>query len=64
MSGLARDKVTKISFAIEVFGKECTMGDSLCFDVDAVELQKIENQETVKGWMPALESHYFFYYRL
>ncbi|RHL12713.1 MULTISPECIES: glycoside hydrolase family 9 protein [Bacteroides] len=53
MSGLARDKVTKISFAIEVFGKERTMGDSLCFDVDAVELQKIENPETVKGWMPA-----------
>jgi hypothetical protein len=28
MSELARDKVTKISFAIEVFGKEQTMGDS------------------------------------
>ena len=53
MSGLARDKVTKISFAIEVFGKERTMGDSLRFDVDAVELQKVENPETVKGWMPA-----------
>ena len=53
MSGLARDKVTKISFAIEVFGKERTMGEFLCFDVDAVELQKVENPETVKGWMPA-----------
>ena len=53
MSGLARDKVTKISFAIEVFGKERTMGDFLRFDVDAVELQKVENPETVKGWMPA-----------
>ncbi len=53
MSGLARDKVTRISFAIEVFGRERAMGDSLRFDVDAVELQKVENPETVKGWMPA-----------
>ena len=29
------------------------MGDFLRFDVDAVELQKVENPETVKGWMPA-----------
>lgn len=43
--GLARDKVTKISFAIEVFGKERTMGDFLRFDVDAVELQKVENRK-------------------
>ncbi len=53
ISGLARDRVTKISFAIEVFGKERTMGDSLCFDVDAVELQRVDNPETVKGWIPA-----------
>lgn len=53
MSGLARDKVTKISFAIEVFGQERTMGDSLRFDVDAVELQRVDNPETVRGWMPA-----------
>lgn len=53
MSGLARDKVTKISFAIETFGKELTMGDSLIFDVDAVELQTIDNPETVRGWIPA-----------
>lgn len=53
MSGLARDKVTKISFAIEVFGRELTMGDSLRFDVDAVELQIVENPEVVRGWQPA-----------
>lgn len=53
MSELARDKVTKISFAIEVFGKERTMGDSLKFDIDAVELQSIENPEVVSGWKPA-----------
>ncbi len=50
---LARDKVTRISFAIEVFGKEQTMGDSLKFDIDAVELQMIENPEVVSGWKPA-----------
>ena len=53
MSELARDKVTKLSFAIEVFGKERTMGDSLKFDIDAVELQVVENPEVVSGWKPA-----------
>lgn len=50
---LARDKVTSISFAIEVFGKEQTMGDSLKFDIDNVQLQLIENPEVVSGWIPA-----------
>jgi hypothetical protein len=53
MSELARDKVTKLSFAIEVFGKERTMGDSLKFDIDAVSLQTVEHPEVVSGWMPA-----------
>jgi hypothetical protein len=53
MSELPRDKVTKLSFAIEVFGRERTMGDSLKFDIDAVELQTIENPEVVSGWKPA-----------
>lgn len=53
MPELPRDKVTKISFAIEVFGKERTMGDSLKFDIDAVELQVIDNPEVVSGWKPA-----------
>lgn len=53
MSELARDKVTKISFAIEVFGRDRTMGDSLKFDIDAVSLQTVEHPEVVSGWMPA-----------
>jgi hypothetical protein len=53
MTELPRDKVTRLSFAIEVFGKELTMGDSLKFDIDAVELQVIENPEVVSGWKPA-----------
>lgn len=53
MSELARDKVTRISFAIEIFGKERTMGDSLIFDIDAVALQTVENPEVVSGWKPA-----------
>ena len=53
MSELARDKVSKLSFAIEVFGKERTMGDSLKFDIDAVALEKVEDPEVVSGWMPA-----------
>ena len=50
---LPRDKVTKLSFAIETFGKELAMGDFLQFDIDAMELQVIENPEVVSGWMPA-----------
>ena len=52
ITGLPRDKVTKLSFAIETFGKELTMGDFLQFDIDAVHLQVIENPELVCGWMP------------
>jgi len=53
MTELPRDKVTKLSFAIETFGREETMGDSLQFDIDCVELQTVENPETVSGWQPA-----------
>lgn len=53
MDGLARDKVTKVSFAIEVFGRERTMGDSLRFDVDELLIQTVDNPETVRGWTPA-----------
>ena len=50
---LPRDKVTQLSFTIETFGRELTMGDSLAFYIDAIELQKIENPEIASGWMPA-----------
>jgi hypothetical protein len=50
---LPRDKVTRIIFEIETFGKELTMGDFLQFDVDEVQLQVVENPEVVSGWIPA-----------
>lgn len=53
MPALPRDKITKLSFAIEVFGKERTMGDSLKFDIDDVTLETIANPEMVTGWTPA-----------
>lgn len=53
MTELPRDKVTKLKFAIEVFGKERTMGDSLQFDIDAVTVETVEHPEVVSGWMPA-----------
>ena len=53
LTELPRDTVTTLSFAIETFGKELTMGDFLQFDIDAVELQVVENLEVVSGWMPA-----------
>jgi hypothetical protein len=53
ISELARDKVTKLLFAIEIFGRESTMGDLFQYDVDAVELQTIEDPEVVSGWQPA-----------
>jgi hypothetical protein len=53
MTELARDKVTALQFAIEMFGREETMGEKLQFDVDRVELQTVENPEVVSGWKPA-----------
>lgn len=53
ISGLPRDNIARVSFAIEIFGKERTMGDSLKFDIDALSLQTIENPEVVTGWRPA-----------
>ncbi len=55
MTELARDNVSCIKFAIEVFGRELTMGEQLKFYVDDVKLQTIENPETVTGWQPAAE---------
>jgi len=52
MPELPRDKVTKLSFAIEIFGRERIMGDSLKFDIDAVSLETIANPEIASGWMP------------
>ncbi|MDR0938048.1 MAG: glycoside hydrolase family 9 protein [Mediterranea sp.] len=53
MTELPRDRVSKLSFAIEVFGRERTMGDSLKFDIDQVELQTVARPEVVSGWQPA-----------
>lgn len=53
MPELPRDKVSKLKFAIEVFGKELTMGDSLKFDIDAISLETVKNPEVVSGWAPA-----------
>lgn len=50
MSALSRDKVTDIAFAIEIFGREMSMTDQMQFDVDDLQLQVVENPETVKGW--------------
>lgn len=49
---LDRDKVSCLKFAIEVFGRELTMGDSLRFDVDRILLEKVADPEPVVGWMP------------
>lgn len=53
MPELPRDKVTRLRFEIEVFGKELIMDDTLKFDIDAIELQTVENPEVVSGWQPA-----------
>jgi len=50
---MPRDHITTLSLAIEVFGKELAMGDFLQFDMDAIQLQTIENPEVASGWKPA-----------
>ncbi len=49
---LDRDKVSCLKFAIEIFGRELTMGDTLRFDVDNVLLEKVADPEPVVGWLP------------
>ena len=55
ISGLARDKITCIKFAIEMFGQELTMGPTMRFDVDDVRLEVVENPEVALGWQPAAD---------
>lgn len=50
--GLDRDKVTCLKFAIEIFGRELTMGDTLRFDIDDVLLERIADPEPVESWQP------------
>ncbi|MBQ0025493.1 MAG: glycoside hydrolase family 9 protein [Bacteroidales bacterium] len=53
ISGLSRDRITKIQLVIETFGKDVTMGDFLQFDIDDIRLETVENPEAVRGWTPA-----------
>jgi hypothetical protein len=47
-----RDHIKQISFSSTLRGKDRTTGDSVCFYIDKIELQQIENPEIVSGWMP------------
>lgn len=47
-----RDKIMKISFGASLKGKDRTVGDSLVYYFDKIELQQIENPESINGWIP------------
>ena len=49
---LPRDRITRIAFGVPGFGKDRASGDSLNFYIDGIELQTIENPETMLGWEP------------
>lgn len=49
---LPRDKVTRISFYLEIFGRELTMGDSLVVDIDDLRLETVGQPEVARGWHP------------
>ncbi|WP_286882862.1 MULTISPECIES: glycoside hydrolase family 9 protein [unclassified Sphingobacterium] len=49
---LPRDKITRIAFGVPGFGKDRTMGDSLNFYIEGVELQEVEQPEHMLGWQP------------
>lgn len=49
---LPRDRITRISLVIEIFGRELTQGDSIIVDIDDIRLEKIEQPEVAKGWHP------------
>ncbi|HEA21411.1 MAG TPA: glycosyl hydrolase family 9 [Pricia antarctica] len=47
-----RDSISQISFNVSLKGKDITTGDAVIYYIDTIELQQIENQEKVSGWMP------------
>lgn len=53
ISGLTRDRITKLSLVIETFGRDLTMGELLRYDIDDIRLETVENPEAVRGWTPA-----------
>lgn len=50
---LPRDKVAGLRFAIDLFGQELSMPDTVVYYVDNIRLEKIEDPEPVLGWKPA-----------
>jgi len=47
-----RDKVTKFGFSFPAVGRDMTMGETMRFFVDKIELQQVEDTEKTVGWQP------------
>jgi hypothetical protein len=47
-----RDNVKSIGFSCSIKGKDRTTGDLFTYYIDKIELQQIEDQDIVSGWIP------------
>lgn len=52
LSEYQRDKVKRIGFSVSIKGKDRTTGDNCSYFIKNIELQQIENPETISGWVP------------
>ena len=50
---LPRDRITEVIFYIFVCGKDTSTGDYIRYDLDCVELQRVEEPEKALGWVCA-----------
>ncbi len=50
---LPRDKVTHITIGNTAFGRDVTMGETMVFYIDSVEIQQVADPEIASGWIPA-----------
>lgn len=47
-----RDNITQIGFSVSLKGKDNTVGDSVIYYIDNIELQLVDDPEIVSGWQP------------
>lgn len=47
-----RDNISEIGFSVSLKGKDNTVGDSVVYYINKLELQQVDDPEIVSGWQP------------
>lgn len=50
---LPRDRITEISFYFFINGKDVSTGEEMRYDIGAIELQQVDEENISHGWLPA-----------